>query len=44
MNENEVEGIEEESYKSKLQKIIKSPGFKFQCLLMNVKNKKVKKI
>ena len=44
MNENETEDIEEESYQSKLKQIIKSPGFKFKCLLMNNKNKKKKKI
>ena len=44
MNENEKDDIEEESYQSKLEQIIKSPGFKHKCLLMNNKNKKKKKI
>jgi hypothetical protein len=41
-NENEDDDIDEESYQSNLKKLIKSPGFKFKCLLMNSKNKKEK--
>ena len=43
-NENEVDDIEEESYQSNLEKLIKRPGFKFKCLLMDNKNKKEKNI
>ena len=42
MNEKESDDINEEAYQSKLKKLIKSTGFKFKCLLMNSKNKKVK--
>ena len=41
-NENEDDDIDEESYQSNLKKLIKSPGFKSKCLLMNSKNKKEK--
>ena len=46
MNEilNVADDVEEESYQSNLEKLIKRPGFKFKCLLMDNKNKKEKNI